>query len=86
MSSLTRSADSLEEAESLVRDMPIIESVRVYEAHSHVAAASPARSGPCARTGTRRPPHHCCSAVWRIGRAEQAEEAVMHGVGGFLDG
>ena len=27
-------ADSLEEAESLVRDMPIIESVRVYEAHS----------------------------------------------------
>jgi hypothetical protein len=27
-------ADSLEEAESLVRGMPIIESVRVYEAHS----------------------------------------------------
>lgn len=27
-------ADSLEEAESLARDMPIIESVRVYEAHS----------------------------------------------------
>jgi hypothetical protein len=27
-------ADSLEEAESLVRSMPIIESVRVYEAHS----------------------------------------------------
>ena len=27
-------ADSLEEAESLVRDMPIIDSVRVYEAES----------------------------------------------------
>jgi hypothetical protein len=27
-------ADSLEEAESLARDMPIIDSVRVYEAHS----------------------------------------------------
>jgi len=27
-------AESLEEAETLVRDMPIIESVRVYEAHS----------------------------------------------------
>ena len=27
-------ADSLDEAESIVRDMPIIESVRVYEAHS----------------------------------------------------
>ena len=27
-------ADSLEEAESLARGMPIIESVRVYEAHS----------------------------------------------------
>ena len=27
-------ADSLEEAESLVRDMPIIDSGRVYEAHS----------------------------------------------------
>ena len=27
-------ADSLQEAESLVRGMPIIESVRVYEAHS----------------------------------------------------
>jgi hypothetical protein len=27
-------ADSLEEAESLARDMPIIESVRVYEAYS----------------------------------------------------
>ena len=27
-------ADSLEQAESLVRDMPIIESVRVYEAYS----------------------------------------------------
>jgi hypothetical protein len=27
-------ADSLEEAESLVRGMPIIESVRIYEAHS----------------------------------------------------
>jgi len=27
-------ADSLQEAESLVRDMPIIDSVRVYEAHS----------------------------------------------------
>ncbi|MEV0186213.1 hypothetical protein AB0I54_44370 [Streptomyces sp. NPDC050625] len=27
-------ADSLEEAESLVRDMPIIESVHVYEAES----------------------------------------------------
>ena len=27
-------ADSLEEAESLVRGMPIIDSVRVYEAHS----------------------------------------------------
>jgi hypothetical protein len=27
-------ADSLEEAESLAREMPIIESVRVYEAHS----------------------------------------------------
>ena len=27
-------ADSLEEAEALVREMPIIDSVRVYEAHS----------------------------------------------------
>jgi hypothetical protein len=27
-------AESLEEAESLVRGMPIIESVRVYQAHS----------------------------------------------------
>jgi hypothetical protein len=27
-------ADSIEEAESLASDMPIIESVRVYEAHS----------------------------------------------------
>jgi hypothetical protein len=27
-------ADSLEEAESLVRDMAIIDSVRIYEAHS----------------------------------------------------
>ena len=27
-------ADSLEEAESLVRGMPIIDSVRIYEAHS----------------------------------------------------
>ena len=27
-------AGSLEEAESLVRDMPVIESVRIYEAHS----------------------------------------------------
>jgi hypothetical protein len=27
-------ADSLEEAEALARSMPIIESVRVYEAHS----------------------------------------------------
>jgi hypothetical protein len=27
-------ADSIEEAEALVRDMPVIDSVRVYEAHS----------------------------------------------------